>query len=235
MNLWLPLGLTLEPCLRVPYLAGAARLDCGDVPAAASILASAPDPARPRFFVRGVAVGAPCAGSRMGGRAHPAAPDEGQDRCLDRAPAAGRDPGRVRRPGAAPAPAEISRSLDARARLLAGRARRARVRQGGEPRRDRVHLRPDAPEALAIVLVPRLYERVVAWLAWAHELVDPIKRRLKQSRMFSPKRASRTLRLLLRIRRRMQAPRVATCCLVGLSAGPVRAGAPSAGRTSRFR
>lgn len=67
------------------------------------------------------------------------------------------------------------------------------------------------PKLLRLSWFRRLYERVVAWLAWAHELIDPIKRRLKQwLRMFSPKRASRTLKLLLRIRRRMQAPRVAT-------------------------
>jgi hypothetical protein len=48
------------------------------------------------------------------------------------------------------------------------------------------------------------------WLVWAHELVDPIKRRLKITfRMFAPKRAGRTLRLLARIRRRMQATRAA--------------------------
>jgi hypothetical protein len=43
-------------------------------------------------------------------------------------------------------------------------------------------------------------------LAWAHELIDPIKRRLKTFfRMWGPRRAGRTLRLLARIRRRMQA------------------------------
>jgi hypothetical protein len=50
----------------------------------------------------------------------------------------------------------------------------------------------------------------MALLAWAHELVDPIKRRLRRAfRMFAPKRAGRTLRLLMRIRRRMQTPRQA--------------------------
>jgi hypothetical protein len=53
-----------------------------------------------------------------------------------------------------------------------------------------------------------LYEQMLAWLAWAHALVDPIKRRLRiWFRMFGPKRAGRTLRLLMRIRRRMQAAR----------------------------
>jgi len=53
-----------------------------------------------------------------------------------------------------------------------------------------------------------LYEQMLAWLAWAHALVDPIKRRLKiWFRMFAPRRAGRTLRLLMRIRRRMQAAR----------------------------
>ena len=51
-----------------------------------------------------------------------------------------------------------------------------------------------------------LYDRVMAGLAWAHGLVDPIKRRLRTFfRMWGPRRAGRTLRLLARIRRRMQA------------------------------
>ena len=67
------------------------------------------------------------------------------------------------------------------------------------------------PKLLQLPWFRWLYEHVLAWLAWAHGLIDPIKRRLKQwLRMFSRKRASRTLRLLLRIRRRMQAPRPAT-------------------------
>jgi hypothetical protein len=50
----------------------------------------------------------------------------------------------------------------------------------------------------------------MVWLVWAHELVDPIKRRLKRVfRIFAPKRAGRTLRLLMRIRRRVQTPRAA--------------------------
>ncbi len=52
----------------------------------------------------------------------------------------------------------------------------------------------------------RLYEWVLWLLAKAHALVDPIKRRTKLwFRMFSPKRAGRTIRLMLRIRRRMHA------------------------------
>jgi len=52
----------------------------------------------------------------------------------------------------------------------------------------------------------RLYDWVMRGIAWAHALIDPIKRRLKfWFRMFAPKRASRTLRLLRRIRRRMYA------------------------------
>lgn len=66
------------------------------------------------------------------------------------------------------------------------------------------------PKLLQLAWFQWLYERVMAWLAWAHELVDPIKRRLKRTfRMFAPKRAGRTVRLLMRIRRRMQAPRAA--------------------------
>jgi hypothetical protein len=48
------------------------------------------------------------------------------------------------------------------------------------------------------------------WMMWllarAHALVDPLKRRIRiWLRLFSPRRAGRTLRLMRRIRRRMQA------------------------------
>jgi hypothetical protein len=66
------------------------------------------------------------------------------------------------------------------------------------------------PKLLRLAWFRTVYERVMIWLAWAHELVDPIKRRLSQAfRMFAPGRAGRTLRLLMRIRRRMQAARAA--------------------------
>jgi hypothetical protein len=66
------------------------------------------------------------------------------------------------------------------------------------------------PKLLQLAWFRRLYERVMVWLVWAHELVDPIKRRIKITfRMFAPKRAGRMLRLLVRIRRRMQASRAA--------------------------
>jgi hypothetical protein len=52
----------------------------------------------------------------------------------------------------------------------------------------------------------RLYELVLWLLAKAHALVDPVKRRIKiWFRVFSPKRAGRSFRLMLRIRRRMHA------------------------------
>jgi hypothetical protein len=66
------------------------------------------------------------------------------------------------------------------------------------------------PKLLQLAWFRRLYDRVMAWLAWAHELIDPIKRRLRSYFwMWAPRRAGRTLRLLLRIRRRMQTTRVA--------------------------
>jgi hypothetical protein len=53
-----------------------------------------------------------------------------------------------------------------------------------------------------------LYDWVIWLLAKAHALTDPVKRRVKLwLRMFSPKRASRTLRLLRRIRRTMHTAR----------------------------
>lgn len=52
----------------------------------------------------------------------------------------------------------------------------------------------------------RLYEWVLRLLAKAHALVDPVKRRIKAwFRVFSPRRAGRSFRLMLRIRRRMHA------------------------------
>ena len=61
------------------------------------------------------------------------------------------------------------------------------------------------PKLLQIGWFRWLYEHVLVWLAWAHDLVDPIKVRIKRMfRMFSPKRAGRTMRLLSRIRRRMR-------------------------------
>jgi hypothetical protein len=62
------------------------------------------------------------------------------------------------------------------------------------------------PKLLQMDWFRRFYEWVMRGIAWAHALVDPIKRRLKRLfRMFSPRRASRTFKLLRRIRHRMQA------------------------------
>lgn len=65
------------------------------------------------------------------------------------------------------------------------------------------------PKLLQLPWFRRLYDWVMASVAWAHGLIDPIKRRVRiWLRLLSPKRAGRTLRLLRRIRRRMQVPRV---------------------------
>jgi hypothetical protein len=62
------------------------------------------------------------------------------------------------------------------------------------------------PKLLQLAWFRWIYEHVLAWLAWAHALIDPIKRRLKAwLHAFAPRRASRTLRLLWRIRRRLRA------------------------------
>jgi hypothetical protein len=61
------------------------------------------------------------------------------------------------------------------------------------------------PKLMQLAWFRALYQRVMVWLAWAHDLIDPIKRRLQTMfRMWAPDRAGRTLRLLARIRRRMQ-------------------------------
>jgi hypothetical protein len=64
------------------------------------------------------------------------------------------------------------------------------------------------PKLLELLWFRRLYQRVTVWLDWAHQLIDPIKRRLRSMlRTWAPARAGRALRLLMRIRRRMQAAR----------------------------
>ncbi len=66
------------------------------------------------------------------------------------------------------------------------------------------------PKLLELSWFRWFYEHMLVWLAWAHGLVDPIKRRIKTwFRVFAPKRAGRTLKLLLRIRRSMQKARAA--------------------------
>jgi hypothetical protein len=63
------------------------------------------------------------------------------------------------------------------------------------------------PKLLQLPWFQRLYDRVMAAVAWAHGLIDPIKRRVRiWLRLLSPRRAGRMLRLLRRIRRRMHAP-----------------------------
>jgi hypothetical protein len=57
------------------------------------------------------------------------------------------------------------------------------------------------PKLLQLSWFRWIYEHVLAWLAWAHELVDPIKERLRRyARLFAPQRAGRTFKLLRRIR-----------------------------------
>ena len=52
-----------------------------------------------------------------------------------------------------------------------------------------------------------LHDRVIVWRAWAHTLVDPVIHEVRaQLALFAPQRAGRTMRLMLRIRRRMHAP-----------------------------
>jgi hypothetical protein len=63
------------------------------------------------------------------------------------------------------------------------------------------------PKLLQLPWFRWLYDHVMTALAWAHGLIDPIKRRIKiWRRLLSPGRAGRMLRLLWRIRRRMHAP-----------------------------
>ena len=62
------------------------------------------------------------------------------------------------------------------------------------------------PKLLQLASFRWLYQHVLAWLAWAHGLIDPLKQRIRMRLwMFAPKRAGRSLKLLWRIRRRMRA------------------------------
>jgi hypothetical protein len=62
------------------------------------------------------------------------------------------------------------------------------------------------PKLLQLTWFRWLYEKVLTWLAWAHELVDPIKQRIRRLlTVFAPHRAGRAMKLFWRIRRRMRA------------------------------
>ena len=75
------------------------------------------------------------------------------------------------------------------------------------------------PKLLQLAWFRWLYEHIIAWLAWAHALIDPIKAELRArtaplrrrlARLFwlmQPRRASRFMRRLAWLRRRAQAER----------------------------
>jgi hypothetical protein len=76
------------------------------------------------------------------------------------------------------------------------------------------------PKLLELAWFRYLYARVLAWLDWAHALIDPIKLRIRIAlRAFAPSRAGRTLRLLSRIRRRLRAPATLDRAGVGEAGG----------------
>jgi hypothetical protein len=61
------------------------------------------------------------------------------------------------------------------------------------------------PKLLQMAWFRWLYEHILIWLAWAHELVDPIKLRIRRLlHIMRPQRASRAVRLFWRIRRRVR-------------------------------
>jgi hypothetical protein len=83
------------------------------------------------------------------------------------------------------------------------------------------------PKLLKLNWFRWLYEHVLRWLDWAHQLVAPIRQRIRRTlHIFRPKRAGRALRLLWRIRRRMRASREGQSL-------PVRADAPRAAPTAQ--
>jgi len=63
------------------------------------------------------------------------------------------------------------------------------------------------PKLLQLAWFARFYELVMRGLDWAHTMVDPIKRRMRQyTYMLRPRNAGRFYRHLMRVRRRMQPP-----------------------------
>jgi hypothetical protein len=61
------------------------------------------------------------------------------------------------------------------------------------------------PKLLQLAWFARLYAVVMRGLDWAHTMVDPIKRRIRQySYMLRPRNAGRFYRHFTRVRRRMQ-------------------------------
>jgi hypothetical protein len=61
------------------------------------------------------------------------------------------------------------------------------------------------PKLLQMAWFRWIYHRVLAGIAWAHGLVDPIKQRIRKAlRIFAPGKAGRTVRLLWRIRSSMR-------------------------------
>jgi len=63
------------------------------------------------------------------------------------------------------------------------------------------------PKLLQLAWFARLYALVMRGLDWAHAMVDPIKRRIRQyAYMLRPRNAGRFYRHFMRVRRRMQHP-----------------------------
>ena len=62
------------------------------------------------------------------------------------------------------------------------------------------------PKLLKMAWFHWLYQHVLAWLDWAHQLVAPIRRRIRRFvRILRSEQSGRALRLLWRIRRHMRA------------------------------
>jgi hypothetical protein len=82
------------------------------------------------------------------------------------------------------------------------------------------------PKLLRMAWFRWVYEHVLIWLAWAHELVAPIRERVRRLlRLFRSEQSGRLLRLLWRIRRRMRRERKAA--RRALSAGATGAVRPA--------
>ena len=61
------------------------------------------------------------------------------------------------------------------------------------------------PKLLQMAWFRWLYEHIIIWLAWARELVEPIKLRIRRLMyLVRPQRANRAMRLFWRIRRRVR-------------------------------
>ena len=97
------------------------------------------------------------------------------------------------------------RTMVAGARLLDQRRQHTHYGKAGRPRLDSFVYDTARAKLLQLVWFRFLHDRLVAWRAWSHEMVDPLVREIKVNLVrLTPRRVGRAIRLL-RIRSRARA------------------------------